>query len=232
MKEYHNDHSRVSRSGVMRLLKSPAHYQAYINEPHKDTDAMRFGRVYDAYLLENKTPEVCPFDSFRTAEAREWRDTHTDYVRGDEMDVLNAMRDAMPAEIFVGGSAQVPVFWTDEITGVECKALPDYLRGNTCLDLKTTDDATPGAFARSVRKYGYDIQAAMYLDGCASMGVTEFIFVVQEKSAPYAVRQFKLSKETIELARMRYRDALAVYAECKESGEWFAYDTNVEIIEI
>lgn len=231
MKHYHEDHSRVSRSGVMRLLKSPAHYQAYLNEEHNDTDAMRFGRVYDAYLLEDVTPEVCPYASFRTNEAKEWRDSHTDYVKLNEAELLREMRAAMPP-IFQGGSAQVPLYWTDEVTGVKCKALPDYIAGHTMYDLKTTDDASERAFAYSCRKYGYDIQAAMYLDAANAndMDIRKFIFVVQEKSAPYAVAQYKLSEESIEEARMRYRDALALYRDCEASGEWNGYSN--EVIEI
>lgn len=231
MKSYHNDHSRVSRSGVMRLLKSPAHYQAWLNAPHKDTGAMRFGRVYDALITEGKEPEVCMFDSFRTNEAKEWRETHEDYARKSEADQLNAMRDAMPP-IFQGGSAQVPLLWTDKVTGVACRCLPDYLVGHTMIDLKTTDDASERAFAYSVRKYGYDIQAAMYLDGAEAnnIDVREFIFVVQEKEAPYAVAKYKLSEETIEEARMRYREALQTYADSVATGKWKSY--NDEIIEI
>lgn len=231
MKSYHNDHTRVSRSGVMQLLKSPAHYQAWLNKTHKDTDAMRFGRVYDALITEGKQPAVCPFDSFRTNEAKEWRDTHQDYARKSEVEQLNAMRDAMPP-IFQGGSAQVPLLWTDLATGVECRALPDYIAGRRMIDLKTTDDASERSFAYSVRKYGYDIQAAMYLDGSEANGIEidEFIFVVQEKDAPYAVAQYKLSEETIEEARMKYRDALITYREAKLSDEWNGYPN--EIIEI
>jgi hypothetical protein len=231
MKSYHNDHSRVSRSGVMQLLKSPAHYQAWLTKPHKDTDAMRFGRVYDALITEGIEPEVCPFDNFRTKEAREWRDSHENFVKADEYEVIKAMRDALPP-VFAGGSGQVPLRWTDTVTGVECRALTDYIAGRRMIDLKTTDDASERAFSYSVKKYGYDIQAAMYLDGADANGIEidEFVFVVQEKEAPYAVAQYKLSEGTIEEARMKYRDALFTYREAKLSDEWNGYPD--EIIEI
>ena len=129
--EYHSITDRISRSNVMKLRKSPAHYQASLVAEHKDTDAMRFGRVYDQFLLEQIPPTICPFDSFRTKEAREWRDTHTDYLKPSEEELVQDMQTAFmlseAAPLIQGGAPQVAILWNDEVTGVPCRALPDYL---------------------------------------------------------------------------------------------------------
>jgi len=222
----------------MKLLKSPAHYQASLSAEHKDSDAMRFGRVYDQFLLEQIPPTICPFDSFRSKEAREWRDTHTDYLKPSEEELMQDMYTAFmlseAAPLIQGGSAQAPVLWTDEVTGVPCRALPDYLTSPVCYDLKTTNDASPEAFRYSCIKYGYDIQDAMYLDGLAAIGHTarDFVFVVQEIEAPYTVAMYRLSEESREEARMKYRDALKLYAKCQERDEWPGYTDGIEEIVI
>ncbi len=42
----------VSKSGLDRLARSPAHYQAYLDEERKETPALRFGRLIHAAILE------------------------------------------------------------------------------------------------------------------------------------------------------------------------------------
>ncbi len=50
--EYHQQYSGASSSGLKQLLRSPAHYQAYLKAPDKDSEARRFGRAVHALLLE------------------------------------------------------------------------------------------------------------------------------------------------------------------------------------
>ena len=56
-------------------------------------------------------------------------------------------------------------------------------------------------FAGSVRKYGYDIQAAWYKRGMEKAGfkVREFVFVAQEKSV-YAQKVFRMTEELMDKA--------------------------------
>ncbi len=42
----------VSKSGLDKLARSPAHYRAYLEEPRKETPALRFGRLIHAAILE------------------------------------------------------------------------------------------------------------------------------------------------------------------------------------
>ena len=49
---YHADRSCVSVSGLKQLLRSPAHYQAYLNGHRKETPAMFLGPAVHARLLE------------------------------------------------------------------------------------------------------------------------------------------------------------------------------------
>jgi hypothetical protein len=60
-----------------------------------------------------------------------------------------------------------------EIEGTPCKVRPDLYNSKDSgivLDLKTTIDASPKGFAKSVRQYGYLFQAAWYMTALASYG--------------------------------------------------------------
>jgi exodeoxyribonuclease VIII len=71
------------------------------------------------------------------------------------------------------------------------------------IDWKTTQDATPSGFARSVARYGYAQQAAWYIDIVhAVYGVrVPFLFVAVESSTPYSVGLYTLPADQIEAAR-------------------------------
>ena len=53
-------------------------------------------------------------------------------------------------------------------------------------------------------------------------GLQVFVFV--EKSAPYESRRVVLKPTVLDWGRLRYRRALATFAECVKSGRWPGYD--------
>jgi PDDEXK-like domain of unknown function (DUF3799) len=75
----------------------------------------------------------------------------------DHPQLCKAFRDGMP---------EVSIFWTDETTGVPCKARLDFLKPLAIVDLKTFElrEVPPDkAIARAVASYRYHIQASWYL---------------------------------------------------------------------
>src|SRR3546814_3281193 len=106
------------------------------------------------------------------------------------------MRDPDVAAIFDEGDSEVTLRWTDEATGLQCKARAD--RWNRLrrymADLKTTDDASERGFGRSVVKYGYDVTHAHYCEGARACGepVDKYLIVAQEQKAPYLAAVYEL----------------------------------------
>jgi arsenate reductase-like glutaredoxin family protein len=104
------------------------------------------------------------------------------------------------------GKAELSAFWTDPVTGIKCKCRPDWLHENKdevpvgIVDVKSTLDASISGFARSIGKYGYDIQAAFYVDGVkATIGLTlPFYFLAIEKNGPHAVAMYRASDEMVD----------------------------------
>jgi hypothetical protein len=147
--------------------------------------------------------------------------------------VSNAVRSHSTAGLFLkSGHAEVSIF--TEIEGIPAKCRLDWLRPGVICDLKTTDDASPSGFARSCANYGYDMQAAWYLDcaEAAGLSIDAFVFIVVEKSAPYAVGLYELDAASIEVGRTKYQRALSLYRHCTNTGEWPGYSPEIISIQL
>lgn len=156
---------------------------------------------------------------------------------------LHAMRDAVMAHPAAGallkgcpGKAEQSVYWIDPETGVLCRCRPDWWRDDDLLvDLKTTEDASPEGFAKSIANWRYDVQDAYYQDGVKlATGRTPrgFVFIAVEKKPPYAVAVYRLDDESRDLGRAQYRADLNRYAECMTSGNWPGYSGRIEPISV
>lgn len=148
--------------------------------------------------------------------------------------------DPKASELLKSGVAQVWVAaeYKDKQTGlvVPVKCLIDLvpladhpLYGEYLVDLKTSKSAAPGWFARDVYKYGYDLQAAWYLDlynAASGEQRIDFAHIVQENFPPYETRVPILGRRFVERGRLRYHAALEVYCRCVCSGHWPGYDVS------
>ena len=112
-----------------------------------------------------------------------------------------------------------------------CKIKPDWQSHNDFIvDLKTTEDASPNGFLRSVYKYRYHVQSAFYIDGYTAIhgaAPRGFIFMAVEKSPPYAVALYFATPEMIEAGRRAYERDLQTYSRCLRDENWPAYSTQV-----
>jgi len=101
------------------------------------------------------------------------------------------------------------IFFRDPKTGILLKVRPDALNDivEICLDAKTTADARPVEFRRTIANYNYDKQAAMQVDGIkAVFGKTfDFIFSAHEKEDPFGIALYRLDDACIEVGRTLYR---------------------------
>lgn len=156
-------------------------------------------------------------------------------------DQLHSMRDAVhnhPAAhallTSVPGEAEKSVYWIDPTTGVLCRCRPDWWRDDYVLvDVKTTDDASPEGFAKSMANWRYDVQAPYYMDGvklATGRDVKAFVFIAVEKKPPYAVGVYVLDSASLELGRAQYQHDLRVYAECLANDNWPGYGDKIQTI--
>jgi hypothetical protein len=135
------------------------------------------------------------------------------------------------------GKAESTHMWTDAATGLECKCRPDWLTddGRLLVDLKTTENASPREFGRSIATWRYHVQAAWYLDGVEQATGTrpeQFLFLCVEKKAPYAVAVYAADAEMIAAGAQTAARDLNVLATCKAAGAWPGYSDQIEPISL
>lgn len=192
IEEYHA-HPSISNSGLGHLMRSPAHYIAYRNEPHRPTAAQELGVAVHFAILEPKLffsryvkrPEA---PALKTTEGKpaekpwatkEGKAILAELSRGgtrtvlpaDEFEQIERILEEVHSHptasaLLSKGKTEQSIFWTDAETGIQCRARPDYLRNDgVFVDVKTTQDASYKAFQRSMGQYGYHRQAAFGMDG-------------------------------------------------------------------
>ena len=122
-------------------------------------------------------------------------------------------------------------FWVDEDTGIQCRIRCDMVvldeHGNivALLDLKTTTDASRNVFWRSIEDYGYDLQAAFYVDAVkVAIGrEVPFYILAVESAAPYGVALYRIGAASIEVGRRKYRAALQLLDWCRKNDSYPSY---------
>lgn len=243
-KEY-RQHSGISRSDLMKFKKSPLHYKyAKENPEEEQSPALIFGSASHKYILEREDFEnefaVAPNVDRRTKEGKaiwnEFVDSCGDkmVISVDDFEKIREMAaaiDAHPiASRLIQGEHEVSLFWKDADTGEECKVRPDIIHDDDgvkmIVDYKTTASCEDGAFEKSCRKYGYKLQAGMYREGYFQNFFEDarFVFIAQEKEAPYAVRVYVCTDEYMNEGYDEYRALLGLYHECRKLDKYPGYE--------
>lgn len=243
-------YKNLSKHNVDALSRSPQHYLASLEHPRKRTAAMAFGAAFHAAVLEpdefDRWYYPDPGIDRRTKAGKAAYDSAAaegqTLLKSDECDAIQAMLHAIRSHPFASillspedGEAEVAIAWIDQETGVACRARPDFLNHahSLVIDLKTSTDASYGAFARACATYRYHCQAAMYLDGLAAVKPQKaFVFVAVETEAPFGIGCYELGGDDVALGRTLYRKALRVYAECVATDTWPGYPEEVRVLEL
>lgn len=237
----YEDSPAVNKSTLWEMRKSPLHYWHLMHDtPKEDTAAMKFGRAVHSRLLEpiefSANYAVAPECDRRTKEGKaiwaELMESGKEVISASDMDAILGMENEFPADLIAGAQTEVPLFWTDNETGVECKGRLDAITEDYVIDYKTTTNAATDAFMREALRYGYDLQAAMYLEAARANGYHPkgFIFIAQEKTAPYLVNVLHAGDVFIDRGTWIMRDLLAKYKECRDSDVWPGYGVNELIL--
>ena len=134
------------------------------------------------------------------------------------------------ALLLANGQAEQSFWWDDIATGMRCKCRPDWFDGETIVDLKTCQDASPAGFAKAVAAFHYQLQAAHYLCGTLAK---RFIFVAVEKSAPYAVGVYELDQEALVHGSIARHNALLRLQDCRAINSWPGYtDGGIQTLQL
>lgn len=233
------------------IRRSPAHYAEAKTNPRTQTPAMAFGSAAHTWILEGMSAvsssiSIAPKVDRRTKagklvwadfkdEAESMGKTIISEADSQTIAAMDAAIQASPAGRGVLGAAperEVSCVWQAE-GGLVCRGRPDAYGPKVVVDLKTCQDASAGEFGRTAARYGYHAQAAFYLDGMRGQGIVDkdavFVFLAVEKESPYGVGVYVMDERQIEAGRARYAPALALYRQCRDSGEWPSYEASQAI---
>lgn len=249
----------MNQSTLKNGLRSMQHLHAAVNNelPYKSTPALAFGTLVHTVVLEpdlaTESYAIAPKVDRRTkAGKQEWEDfvtVHADKtpVTDEDWNKAWAMRDKIlahpsAAQILKRKNAKVEhaAIWADEETGLSCKAKIDFFAPGVgkqkpiIADLKTTMDASPRSFAKSIASFHYHMQQAFYQDGVAQCENRHcrFVFIAVEKDPPYAVGVYELGDEAAEAGRKMYRKLLREWKTCVRSGTVPGYGDGVETLDL
>jgi hypothetical protein len=142
-----------------------------------------------------------------------------------------------------GGMAETSIFFTDPLTGLQCKIRPDYcvppcsmFPNGLIVDGKSTVDASPDGFPRQCWSYEMPLQAAFYVDGFQLHYRTKeppaFIWLAQEQVRPFAAMPHSAPTDLLAYGRREYRRLLGVYQECVRSNTWPGYPQKVQPLQL
>lgn len=215
----------ASKSALDQLHRSPAHYYAWVTGEAEDEDspALRFGKAFHTATLE-------PSKYVASARTKKDRDD-AEAIAGM---VASVRRHPVAGPLVECCDPEVTLVWG--ASGVRCKGrLDGYnpMGDPTAFDLKSTSDASPEGFAKSVANYGYARQEAMYRDGLEALGepLARFYFVAVEKAPPYAVAVYELHDAWVEMGRRTIARDLDRLAECCAAGTFPSYAQNIVTLE-
>lgn len=226
------------------LNQSPLHAIT----PKEQTPAMAFGSAFHCAVLEPERFKndyaIAPECDRRTKAGKaiyaafQAASEGKTVIKQEDADLINRMRDAVmrnetAALLLDNGTPEISGLWIDQAEGVPCKMQADWLHNNRMIiDLKTTTDASQGAFSRASANFGYHVQAALYLDGATAITGDlheDFYFIAIEKTEPFGCAVYQADYEMIEVGREKYRAALAIYANCYRSGVFPGYPEAMKI---
>ena len=235
----------VSRSELWKLWKKrPAHVRF---GKRVETSPMKLGSAAGAAILEP--------DDFEKRYARgpgndtrlkTWKDAAAaappgvTMLKENEFDAALCMRESAHAtsslrKLITGARIEQAAFAVDETTGLLVKVKPDLYNPalKIVADIKTSNDASPEWFAKTMASYGYHVQEAFYSDVWKQLlPVDAFVFIVIESEVPYLAAQYELPPRAAAEGREICRQALALYAECKAKDEWPGYPDKVVPIDL
>ena len=235
------------RSDLWRMEESAEKYRWCLDHPAEQTPAMAFGVAAHKMMLEPATfgdeYAIAPNVDKRTKEGKaEWaafceQNAGKTALGQKDADTRDGMEEAllrcrMAKYLLRGpGETEEAFFWTDGETGEPCKIRCDRLVQFDdrlyVVDYKTTTNARTERFNHDIWKPGYHMQAGMYTEGVmAARGLEErpgFLFVAQEKDAPYSVNVIEVSDDVMAAGVAKFHELLRKMHECREIDLWPGY---------
>ena len=251
--EYHGYREAISKSRLANMSVCPAYFKWCEDNPTEPSDDMVIGSAFHKIVLEPETFDdefvVMPNFDRRTKEGKLKYAEFVEQSEGktvitqEQYDTICGMRDSIMSNPYarklINGNIEQSMYWTDELTKVECKCRPDVWRKVAdrvvITDLKSTKSVMPNDFMRDVVKYHYDLQTAMYREGVSKnlnmpKDNIDFVFIAVEKKTPYLLNIMQADTYVIQKGEADFREYIGTYKECLETQNWYSFNGKDNII--
>lgn len=253
--EYHGYREAISKSRLANMSVCPAYFKWCEDNPTEPSEDMVLGSAFHKIVLEPETFDkefmIMPYFDRRTKEGRLGYENLMNKVQGEcitlitkeQYDTICGMRDSIMANPYarklINGNIEQSMYFTDDLTKVECKCRPDVWRKVAdrvvITDLKSAKSVMPNDFMRDCVKYHYDLQTAMYRDGVSKVlnipkDNIDFVFIAVEKKPPYLLNIMQADTYVIQKGEADFREYIGTYAECKADGVFYGLNGKNGII--
>ena len=214
--EYHGRKTHLSSTNIRTFKKNRNQFEYTLtHDLVKKTKAMADGTAVHAFFLERDKFDtdfvIKPADMrLNTKAGKEWALEHQskiiiDSELGNNLYEMEKSFMDSPAKLIydIKGQTELSYFW-DDLGTIKGKCRPDWISddGSIVVDIKTTTDASPKGFQKSIANWGYHLQLGWYLRGLRKLGVPakQFIFIAIEKTAPFCVGVYRADQDMINFA--------------------------------
>ncbi|WP_406234968.1 PD-(D/E)XK nuclease-like domain-containing protein [Nocardia sp. NBC_01009] len=249
---YHGDPNSISSSQGRRLLEiTPAEWKWEQDHPaaRVPTESQELGTAVHTEVLGVGAPYVVvdapnwkkPADQVRRKTIRARGEVpllppQAEMVRTMAANVRN---DPDAGPLFASGAPELSGYAPDPKTGVMLRARTDWLREvgrgrRVGVDLKTAESADPGEFGVEAARWGYHVQQPWYEDvfELAELPLSAWLWVVVSKRPPHLVTVCELSARAVDLGRSIARDAIDLYARCRDTNTWPGHGRGIHQIDL
>lgn len=214
--------------------------------------------ILEPETMENRVIVGLPHDRRSNANKQAWAEFELEHagkiiIAQSEMDDLRRIVDGVWSEpeiagLLTGGVAEQSYFAMmqvpdgkggvlfDEETGevieelVKCQT--DYrVIGSHIIDLKSTEDASYDAFAKSCANFRYPVQNAWYvdvLDACEHYNDEPFLFLAFEKEPPYAIALYQLEDVAVAAGRIAAERDFCRIVQHRRANYWPSYFRSIK----
>ncbi len=253
----------VTSSKVLLEAGGPAKFKYARDHGSRSSKSMDAGTRAHALVLGKGAEHIAllNFPNYRTDKAQDAKKAAIaagliptlPHEWAEAQEIAGAvLRHPTTGGLFTDGDAEISMFWRDPEFGIWLRGRIDYLiyvdGRPTIVDFKTSKDAGPDAWDRSVYDFGYYRQDPWYREGLAAcLGCdrdkVDFIFAVVETEPPYLVATYYISDgspgeygaptpDDVALGREHNLIAREKYRDCTEAGIWPGYSEEIERLEL
>ena len=210
----HLGKNALSSSSLKTILKSPKTYRNILNygDPNSDSPALAAGKLAHWMILEPKKLDdlwVVEASSKNTKIYKEAKEEKGELVfLRKELNAAERLTDAVlrnEAAIKLLNKSEFEIPQVQMLEGLPFRGKCDIIQGDTIIDYKTT--AELNTFKYSADKYGYDLQAWLYLK---LFDKKKFTFLVIDKAST-DIGIFETTDEFLARGENKFKQAVDNY---------------------